>query len=85
MLGLTIAIERGHEVLQRAGTDAAPDPSADGPIMIAGTEKQKQRYLPGIARERRARVLSLRAGRRSDVAGMQSRAIPDPDVPAASS
>jgi hypothetical protein len=53
-----------------------------GPIMIAGTEDQKQRYLPGIANgTSRAAFCLSEPGAGSDVAGMQTRATADPDVP----
>ena len=49
-----------------------------GPVMIAGTEEQKQRYLPGIAKgtERAAFGLS-EPGAGSDVAGMRTAARAD--------
>jgi alkylation response protein AidB-like acyl-CoA dehydrogenase len=49
--------------------------------MIAGTEDQKQRYLPGIANgSTRAAFCLSEPGAGSDVAGMQSRVVPDPSV-----
>ncbi len=49
--------------------------------MIAGSEEQKQRYLPGIARgEQRASFGLSEVGAGSDVAGMRTAAVPDPDV-----
>jgi alkylation response protein AidB-like acyl-CoA dehydrogenase len=51
-----------------------------GPIMIAGNEEQKQRYLPGIANgTQRAAFCLSEPGAGSDVAGMRTRAIEDPD------
>jgi alkylation response protein AidB-like acyl-CoA dehydrogenase len=52
-----------------------------GPIMIAGNEEQKQTYLPGIANgTSRAAFCLSEPGAGSDVAGMRTRATPDPDV-----
>jgi alkylation response protein AidB-like acyl-CoA dehydrogenase len=52
-----------------------------GPVMIAGTEEQKRRYLPGIASgEKRASFCLSEPGAGSDVAGMTTRALPDPEV-----
>jgi hypothetical protein len=49
--------------------------------MIAGTEEQKRRYLPGIASgATRAAFCLSEPGAGSDVAGMQTRATPDPKV-----
>ena len=48
--------------------------------MIAGTEEQKQRYLPGIAKgTHRAAFCLSEPGAGSDVAGMQTRARDDGD------
>ncbi|MCK4177326.1 acyl-CoA dehydrogenase family protein [Aciditerrimonas ferrireducens] len=82
ILGLTIAIE---EVAKHSNTAALMlllTRLPTGPVMIAGSEEQKQRYLPGIAAgiSRAAFGLSEpQAG--SDVAGMRTRAVPDPDRP----
>ena len=51
-----------------------------GPVMIAGTEEQKQRYLPDLATGATRAAFGLsepQAG--SDVMGMRTRATPDPD------
>jgi alkylation response protein AidB-like acyl-CoA dehydrogenase len=51
-----------------------------GPVMIAGSEDQKRRYLPGIATGSNRAAFGLsepQAG--SDVMGMRTRATPDPD------
>jgi alkylation response protein AidB-like acyl-CoA dehydrogenase len=51
-----------------------------GPVLIAGTEEQKARYLPGIADGSYRAAFGLsepQAG--SDVMGMLTRAVPDPD------
>ncbi len=81
ILGLTLAIE---EVAKHSNTAALMlllTRLPTGPVMIAGSEEQKQRYLPGVASgdERAAFGLSEpQAG--SDVAGMRARAVPDPDA-----
>ena len=81
ILGLTIAIE---EVAKYSNTGALMlllTRLPTGPVMIAGSEEQKQRYLPAIAEgaERAAFGLSEpQAG--SDVMGMRTRAVPDPHV-----
>ena len=49
-----------------------------GPVMIAGTEAQKQRYLPGICDGTLHAAFGLsepQAG--SDVMGMRTRGVPD--------
>ena len=49
-----------------------------GPVLIAGNDDQKQRYLPGIASgELRAGFGLSEAQAGSDVAGMRTRAVPD--------
>ncbi|MFC0082568.1 acyl-CoA dehydrogenase family protein [Aciditerrimonas ferrireducens] len=80
ILGLTIAIE---EVAKHSNTAALMlllTRLPTGPVMIAGSEEQKQRYLPGIAAGTSRAAFGLsepQAG--SDVAGMRTRAVPDPD------
>jgi alkylation response protein AidB-like acyl-CoA dehydrogenase len=82
ILGLTIAIE---EVAKHSNTAALMlllTRLPTGPVMIAGSEEQKQRYLPGIAQGTSRAAFGLsepQAG--SDVAGMRTRAVPDPDRP----
>lgn len=81
ILGLTIAIE---EVAKHSNTAALMlllSRLPTGPVMIAGSEEQKERYLPGIARgEQRASFGLSEVGAGSDVAGMRTSAVPDPDV-----
>ena len=53
-----------------------------GPVMIAGSEEQKQKYLPGIADGTLRAAFGLsepQAG--SDVMGMRTKAVPDPSSP----
>jgi hypothetical protein len=50
-----------------------------GPVLIAGSDDQRRRYLPGIADGSRRAAFGLsepQAG--SDVMGMRTRAVPDP-------
>jgi len=81
ILGLALAIEEVTKYSNVLGLMLLLTRLPTGPIMIAGTEEQKQRYLPGIANgtQRSAFCLS-EPGAGSDVAGMQSRAVADLDV-----
>jgi alkylation response protein AidB-like acyl-CoA dehydrogenase len=82
ILGLTLAIEEVTKYSNVLGLMLLLTRLPTGPIMIAGTEEQKQRYLPGIAAgTHRAAFCLSEPGAGSDVAGMQTRATPDPDVP----
>ena len=82
IMGLTLAIEEVTKYSNVLGLMLLLTRLPTGPIMIAGTEEQKQRYLPGIANgSQRASFCLSEPGAGSDVAGMQSRAMPDPDVP----
>ncbi len=79
--GLTIAIEEVTKYSNVLGLMLLLTRLPTGPIMIAGTEEQKQRYLPGIASgATRASFCLSEPGAGSDVVGMQTRATPDPDV-----
>ena len=79
--GLAVAIEEVTKYSNVLGLMLLLTRLPTGPVMIAGTEEQKQRYLPGIARgETRAAFCLSEPGAGSDVAGMRSRAVPDPDV-----
>ena len=82
ILGLTIAIEEVAKYSNTAALMLLLTRLPGGPIMIAGSEDQKQRYLPGVA------AGTLRCGfglsepqAGSDVMGMRTRAVPDPDRP----
>jgi alkylation response protein AidB-like acyl-CoA dehydrogenase len=82
ILGLTLAIEEVTKYSNVLGLMLLLTRLPTGPIMIAGTEDQKQRYLPGIAKgTSRAAFCLSEPGAGSDVAGMQTRATVDPDVP----
>lgn len=80
ILGLTIAIEEVAKYSNTCALMLLLTRLPTGPIMIAGSEEQRRRYLPGIAAgsERSGFGLSEpEAG--SDVVGMRTRATPDPD------
>ncbi len=81
ILGLTIAIEEVAKYSNAAALMLLLTRLPTGPVMIAGSEQQQQRYLPGIAQGTQRAAFGLsepQAG--SDVAGMRTRAVPDPDV-----
>ena len=81
ILGLTIAIEEVTKYSNVTGLMLLLTRLPTGPIMIAGSEEQRLRYLPGIASgATRAAFALSEPGGGSDVAGMQTRATPDPDV-----
>ncbi len=81
ILGLTIAIEEVAKYSNTAALMLLLTRLPTGPVMIAGSEEQKQRYLPPIAEGSQRAAFGLsepQAG--SDVMGMRTRATPDPDV-----
>jgi alkylation response protein AidB-like acyl-CoA dehydrogenase len=74
-LGLTIAIEEVAKYSNTAALLLLLSRLPTGPLLIAGTEAQKRRYLPGIADGTTRAAFGLsepQAG--SDVAAMQTRA-----------
>jgi alkylation response protein AidB-like acyl-CoA dehydrogenase len=78
ILGLTIAIEEVAKYSNTAALMLLLTRLPTGPVLIAGADEQKRRYLPGIADG------SLRAGfglsepqAGSDVMGMRTRAVHD--------
>ncbi len=80
ILGLTLAIEEVAKYSNTAALMLLLTRLPTGPVMIAGSEEQKQAYLPGIADG------TLRAGfglsepqAGSDVMGMRTRAVSDGD------
>jgi hypothetical protein len=80
ILGLTIAIEEVAKYSNAAALMLLLTRLPTGPVMIAGTGEQKQRYLPGIAAGTSRAAFGLsepQAG--SDVMGIRTRAVPDPD------
>ncbi|HVF76335.1 MAG TPA: acyl-CoA dehydrogenase family protein [Acidimicrobiales bacterium] len=78
ILGLTIAIEEVAKYSNTAALMLLLTRLPTGPVMIAGSEAQKQQYLPGIADGSLRAAFGLsepQAG--SDVMGMRTRAEPD--------
>lgn len=81
ILGLSIAIEEVAKYSNTAALMLLLTRLPTGPVMIAGSEEQKERYLPGVASGATRAAFGLsepQAG--SDVAGMRTRAVPDPDT-----
>ncbi len=82
ILGLTLAIEEVAKYSNAASLMLLLTRLPTGPVMIAGSEDQRRRYLPGIADGRARAAFGLsepQAG--SDVMGMRTKASPDPDRP----
>jgi alkylation response protein AidB-like acyl-CoA dehydrogenase len=80
ILGLTVAIEEVAKYSNTAALMLLLTRLPTGPVMIAGDEAQKQKYLPGIAHGTQRAGFGLsepQAG--SDVMGMRTKAVPDPD------
>jgi alkylation response protein AidB-like acyl-CoA dehydrogenase len=80
ILGLTIAIEEVSKYSNTAALMLLLTRLPTGPVMIAGTEEQKHRYLPDIASGSARAAFGLsepQAG--SDVMGMRTRATSDPE------
>ena len=80
ILGLTLAIEEVAKYSNTAALMLLLTRLPTGPVLIAGTDEQRQRYLPGIADGTQRAAFGLsepQAG--SDVMGMRTRAVPDPD------
>lgn len=78
ILGLTIAIEEVAKYSNTAALMLLLTRLPTGPIMIAGSEEQKRKYLPGIADGSQRCAFGLsepQAG--SDVMGMRTKAEPD--------
>jgi alkylation response protein AidB-like acyl-CoA dehydrogenase len=82
ILGLTVAIEEVAKYSNAAALMLLLTRLPTGPLLIAGSDAQRRRYVSAVARgsERAAFGLSEpQAG--SDVMGMRTRAEPDPDRP----
>ncbi len=82
ILGLTVAIEEVAKYSNAAALMLLLTRLPTGAIMIAGTEAQKKRYLPGIAEGSQRASFGLsepQAG--SDVMGMRTRGVPDGATP----
>ena len=78
ILGLAIAIEEVAKYSNTAALMLLLTRLPTGPVMIAGTDEQKSRYLPGIAAGTQRCAFGLsepQAG--SDVMGMRTRGEPD--------
>jgi alkylation response protein AidB-like acyl-CoA dehydrogenase len=79
ILGLTIAIEEVAKYSNTAALMLLLTRLPTGPVMIAGSEEQKKRLLPGIADGSLRAAFGLsEPGAGSDVVGMRTRATPDP-------
>src|SRR6202042_90580 len=80
ILGLAVAIEEVAKYSNTAALMLLLTRLPTGAVMIAGTEAQKQRYLPGIAEGTQRASFGLsepQAG--SDVMGMRTRGVADGD------
>jgi alkylation response protein AidB-like acyl-CoA dehydrogenase len=80
ILGLAVAIEEVAKYSNTAALMLLLTRLPTGPVMIAGTEAQRQRYLPGIADGTLKASFGLsepQAG--SDVMGMRTRGVPAGD------
>ncbi len=80
ILGLTVAIEEVAKYSNTAALMLLLTRLPVGPVLIAGSHDQQQRYLTGIPTGQCRAGFGLsepQAG--SDVAGMRTRAVPDPD------
>jgi alkylation response protein AidB-like acyl-CoA dehydrogenase len=78
IFGLTIAIEEVAKYSNTAALMLLLTRLPTGPVMIAGSDEQKHRYLPGIADGSQRAAFGLsepQAG--SDVMGMRTRAVHD--------
>src|SRR6476661_10794980 len=80
IMGLTLAIEEVSKYSNTAALMLLLTRLPTGPVLIAGSEEQKQRYLPGVADGSLRAAFGLsepQAG--SDVMGMRTKATADPD------
>ncbi len=78
ILGLTIAVEEVAKYSSACALMLLLTRLATGPIIIAGSEEQKKRYLPGIAAgTQRASFALSEPDAGSDVVGMRTRAVGD--------
>jgi hypothetical protein len=80
ILGLTVAVEEVAKYSSACALMLLLTRLATGSVIIAGSESQKRRYLPGIAAgTQRASFALSESDAGSDVVGMRTRATPDPD------
>lgn len=80
ILGLSIAIEEVAKYSNAAALMLLLTRLPTGPVLIAGSEEQKQRYVRPVATGEQRAAFGLsepQAG--SDVVGMRTRAVPDGD------
>jgi alkylation response protein AidB-like acyl-CoA dehydrogenase len=80
--GLTVAVEEVAKYSNTAALMLLLTRLPTGPILIAGSDAQQRRYLPGIADGSSRAAFGLsepQAG--SDVMGMRTRAVPDSSRP----
>jgi hypothetical protein len=79
ILGLALAVEEVAKYSSSCALMLLLTRLATGPIIIAGSEGQKERYLPGIATgTRRASFALSEPDAGSDVVAMRTRATPEP-------
>src|SRR5438477_8342939 len=80
ILGLTVAIEEVAKYSNTAALMLLLTRLPTGPVLIAGSEAQKQRYVRGVATgELRAGFGLSEPQAGSDVVGMRTKAVPDGD------
>src|SRR3954451_5125147 len=80
VLGLTVAMEEGAEYSNTAALMLLLTRLPTGPVMIAGSEEQKQHYVRGVATgEMRAGFGLSEPQAGSDVMGMRTKAVRDGD------
>jgi alkylation response protein AidB-like acyl-CoA dehydrogenase len=80
ILGLVVAVEEVAKVSNTCALMLLLSRLPLGPLLTLGSEEQRQAYIPGIASGVRRAAFGLsepQAG--SDVAGMRTRAVRDPD------
>jgi hypothetical protein len=81
ILGLTVAVEEVAKYSNTAALMLLLTRLPVGPVLIAGNDDQKKRYLPGIASGQLRAAFGLsEAQAGSDVAGMRTRADPDTEA-----
>jgi alkylation response protein AidB-like acyl-CoA dehydrogenase len=82
ILGLTVAIEEVAKYSNTAALMLLLTRLPTGPVMIAGSDEQKTRYVSPVASgELRASFGLSEPQAGSDVMGMRTRAVPDPESP----
>src|SRR6266571_7866440 len=80
ILGLTVAMEEVAKYSNTAALMLLLTRLPTGPVLIAGSEKQKNHYVRGVATgDQRAAFGLSEPGAGSDVAGLRTRAVADGD------